>query len=49
MNNAHGFQKRNDESDRTYLPVLYMHHSIETCDSYTINANKFIFSVSESI
>ena len=44
MNNAHGFQKRNEESARTYLPVLYMHHSIENCDSYAINANKLFFS-----
>ena len=44
MNNARGFQKKNEESARTNLPALYMHHSIETCDSYTIKANKFIFS-----
>ena len=42
MNNAHGFQKRNNENVRTYLPALYMHRSIETRKSYTENENNFI-------
>ena len=42
MNNAHGFQQKNNENVRTYLPALYMHRSIETRKSYTENENNFI-------
>ena len=44
MNNAHGFQKRNNKNARTYLPALYMHRRIETRNNYTENENNFIFT-----